>query len=268
MKLVLRNGEIKEVDTKYVFNNQYNTVDGKRVYDVDVQRIIDDVRLGEFYCSSVKQGTYQEVKEAIEKERSQINNCRNCFWFTKHERIEPKCSRHKEFEDGIETITEVTTYKISCAYSKGCAHDINETPKLFRDVQECFFCKYIDGVPDQTKFKKFLIKNAEKFSVIYNNPDGCFKINAKFGSYEVYSNGFNNPFVIRNARHHYKFYVDFDNKKLILDNGIGYTVTDKLYETKYNYEKRKSERLPIKNYDKFAKWLWDAVDEFVKNKGE
>jgi hypothetical protein len=56
MKLVLNNGEIKEVDTTHIFDNQYNTTDGKRVMDTEVKYIIGDIRLGEFYCSSVKQG--------------------------------------------------------------------------------------------------------------------------------------------------------------------------------------------------------------------
>jgi hypothetical protein len=50
MKLVLNNGEIKEVDTTHIFDNQYNTTDGKRIMDTEVKYIIDDIRLGEFYC--------------------------------------------------------------------------------------------------------------------------------------------------------------------------------------------------------------------------
>ena len=73
MQLVLKTGEVKEVDTSTVFNNQYNTTDSRRVFDKDVHRIIDDVRLGEFYCSSVKQGTYDEVAQAIAEERSKID---------------------------------------------------------------------------------------------------------------------------------------------------------------------------------------------------
>ena len=78
MKLVLKTGEIKEVNTDFMFNNQYNTMDGKRIYDVDVERIIDDIRLGEFYCSSVKQGTYDEVAQAISEKRAKINKCNDC----------------------------------------------------------------------------------------------------------------------------------------------------------------------------------------------
>ena len=65
MKLVLTNGKIKEVDTSFIFDNQYKTTDGERIYDTAVKYIIDDIRLGEFYCSSIKQGTYDEVAQAI-----------------------------------------------------------------------------------------------------------------------------------------------------------------------------------------------------------
>ena len=39
-------GKWVEIDTNYLFENQYNTVDGFRIYDDHIERIEDDVRFG------------------------------------------------------------------------------------------------------------------------------------------------------------------------------------------------------------------------------
>ena len=120
MQLVLHNGEIKEVDTKFMFANQYNTTDGKRVMDEEVKYIIDDIRLGEFYTSSVKQGTYDEVAKAIAEKRSLINKCEGCWWFHEHTLLKEESHRDRqEVKDGdkeIVVLNEKRVYKISCAY--------------------------------------------------------------------------------------------------------------------------------------------------------
>ena len=42
MKALLKNGEWVEIDTTCLFNNQYNAA-GKRIFDQDIKRIVDDV---------------------------------------------------------------------------------------------------------------------------------------------------------------------------------------------------------------------------------
>ena len=260
MKLVLKTGEIKEVDTDFMFNNQYNTMDGKRIYDVDVERIIDDIRLGEFYCSSVKQGTYDEVAQAIAEKRAKINKCNDCWWFHKYTRVDDECHKKKIREGNKEIIDEHTVYEISCAYHGGkCVHDIDETPRLFREVNNCFFCKYPQGVPDMKPLKEFMIANAERYGIVPYWSDqelslnNSFKHKKLFGSYKFESSYYGGYFELENARNHFKFYIDCANKKFILDKGIGYAVVDKLTD---EHDK------PITNYEKFATWIWQIVDDF------
>ena len=277
MKLVLHNGEIKEVDISFIFNNQYKTTDGERVYDTAIKYIIDDIRLGEFYCSSVKQGAYDEVVEAIAEERSKINRCSDCWWFNKYTRINDECEKTKIREGNKEVINEKTVYEISCGYTSRnnkCVHDIDETPILFREKQFCFFCEYPEGIPDMKPLKQFMIDNAEKYGIVSRWSDqklsieNSFRHKKKFGSYEFESYCDSKYFELENARNKFKFYVDFVNKKYILDNGIGYKVVDKLTEHKceYNYETKqhKSYDTPIVNYDKFAEWFWQIVDDFIE----
>ena len=277
MKLVLHNGEIKEVDTSFIFNNQYNTTDGKRIHDKDVKYIIDDIRLGEFYCCSKKQGTYDEVAKAIAEERAKINRCSECWWFHKLTRIKDECEKVKTREGNKEIINEKTVYEISCSYipnySGKCVHDIDETPILFREKTFCFFCEYPEGIPDMKPLRQFMIDNAEKYGIVpyWGNQElsikNSFTHKKQFGSYKFEANYSGRYFELENARNHFKFYVDFANKKYILDDGLSYKIADKLTEHKceYNQETKqhKSYDEPIKNYDKFAEWFWQIVDDFM-----
>ena len=282
MELVLHNGEIKTVDTKFIFSNQYNTTDGERIHDKEVKYIIDDIRLGEFYCCSTKQGTYDEVAQAIAEERGKINKCADCWWFHEHTRIKDECHRKSEeiVEGNKKTIitNEKTVYEISCAYipkySDKCVHDKDKTPTLFREKNFCFFCEYPQGIPDVKPLKQFMIDNADKYGIVpywgdqelsIENP---FTHTKKFGSYQFESGRWHNYFELGNARNHFRFYVDFANKKFILCHYDSYRIKRYLGEDKYNYQTRKSTYEPIKNYDKFAEWFWQIVDDFMKNEEE
>lgn len=280
MKLVLHNGEIKEVDTSHIFNNQYNTTDGERVYDTEVKHIIDDIRLGEFYCSSVKQGTYDEVAQAIAEERSKINKCEGCWWFNKYTTVKDECSTEKIREGNRETIIEKRVYDISCSHTTygGCVHDIAEKPILFRERNFCFFCEYPEGIPDMKPLRQFMVDNAEKYGIVpyWSNQelsiDHTFTHKKTFGSYKFEASHWCDYFELSNARNHFRFYVDMVNKKYILADSIGYEVVDKLTEHKCEYDpttkQHKSYDQPICNYDKFATWFWQIVDDFMEVQNE
>ena len=278
MKLVLHNGEIKEVDTSFIFDNQYNTTDGKRVHDTEVKYIIDDIRLGEFYCSSVKQGTYDEVAKAIAEERSKINKCDECYWFHERTRIEDEYDKTTVRDGDKEITTEKRVYKISCAHTKygGCVHDIDEKPILFRERNFCFFCEYPEGIPDMKPLRQFMVDNAEKYGIVPYwssdelSIDSSFTHKKLFGTYKFEASYHSKYFELRNARNRFRFYVDMVNKKYILADSIGYEVVDKLTEHKREYDpttkKHKSYDTPIANYYKFAAWFWQIVDDFMAEK--
>lgn len=276
MKLVMHNGEIKEVDTSFIFSNQYNTTDGERVHDTAVKYIIDDIRLGEFYSCSKKQGTYDEVLEAIKEERSKIHKCSECWWFHEHTLIKDECHRHREeiIEGNKKTVisNDTTVYEISCAhkpkYGDKCVHDIDEVPTLFREKQFCFFCEYPEGIPDMKPLKQFMIDNAEKYGIVpywsdqelsIENPFTHIK---KFGSYKFEASKWHDYFELENARNHFEFYVDVANKKFILCDYSSYKVKKYLGTDEYNHQTKKSTYAPIKNYDKFAEWFWQIVEDF------
>lgn len=277
MKLVLHNGEIKEVDTSFMFDNQYNTTDSKeRVYDTQVKYIIDDIRLGEFYCGGGKQGTYEEVAKAIAEERSKINKCNECYWFHKHTLVKDESFRNsEEIKEGNKKTTlvaEKRVYEVSCAYvpdyKEKCVHDIDDTPKLFREATECFFCEYPNGIPDMKPLRQFMIDHADEYGIVPRwtadklSIENSFMHKKPFGSYRFEASYHSKYFELENARNRFKFYVDIVNKQYILDDGIGYKVVKRFSESKWDYTRRKSISQPIANYDKFATWLWQIVDDF------
>ena len=275
MKLVLNTGEVKDVDTSHIFDNQYNTTDGERILDTAVHHIIDDIRLGEFYCSSVKQGTYDEVAQAIADERAKINKCDGCWWFHEHTLLKDQSQRNKqEIKEGnkkIVLLEEKKVYEVSCAYipkyGKACVHDIDEKPILFREKNDCFFCEYPQGIPDMQPLKEFMLANAEKYGIVPYwgdqelSIDNRFKHDKPFGSY-IFETARGSMFELSNSRNRFLFYIDMKNKKFILHDSIGYKVRKYLGENVYNHETNKSTYEPIKNYDKFAAWMWQIVDDF------
>ena len=276
MKAIMKDGTIVEIDTSFMFNNQYDTTNGMRIHDTQIKQIIDDIRLGEFYCCSVKQGTYDEVQKAIDEKRAKINQCEKCFYNQIKDRIEKKCSKEEIKTVDKIIIKEVTVYKKECSYKdyyntgKICVHDIDETPKLFRDVQDCFFCKHPEGIPNMTDFIHFMIDNHEKYEIVPYwledelSYDTSFKYNKTFGSYAFVKQYYSNYFELSNARHSFKFIYDFNNKKFILVDGIGYEEVKTFTTNEYNYKTQKGYEKTITNFDKFSKWFFAIVDDFIE----
>lgn len=158
-----------DIDTAYLFNNQYNTADGKRIFDKDVAAIRDDARRGMGkcrYCGAlVKRG--EEEKHFAERE---AKPCDGCFW--QRERV-----THKDVEttektetgaDGkiqrvkVRTITE-RVEKV-CAYcDNDCGRKTNCTLRECRvyginwfTPENTFFLKYPDGfesIPEVDKLE-------------------------------------------------------------------------------------------------------------------
>lgn len=276
MKLVLKNGQTKDVDTSIMFANQYNTTDGNRVYDNAVRHIIDDIRLGELYTSSVKQGTYDEVAQAIAETRSKINQCATCRYFGRQTLLQDESNREEIIEGNRRIIIDKKVYELSCGYMPNhngkCVYDIDEKPILFREKNYCFFCEYPQGIQSMSALKRFMCANADKYAIAPRwrgdtlGVNNSFKCDKMFGSYHFEANYHNDYFELFNARNHFKFYVDLTNKKFILYDGVGYKAVEKLCTRDYDYTTHEYTHKTIRGYDKFAKWLWQIVDDFNATK--
>lgn len=277
MIAVMRDGRELEINTNQMFNNQYNTIEGTRIFDTEILHIINDKRIG-LYCSSVKQGTYEEVLEAIKEHRSHIDCCLNCdgenkkcFWYQTKERIVNEQERKVRYENDREitdTISHVE-YSMYCQYKDKyegkCVYDIDEEPKLFAEVNDCFFVKYPNGVPDNSDFIQWLIDNHEETNIVPYWGDctlqntHILKFNGKLGSYilKIQKSGIcGTNFELSNSRDCVRFAYDFDNNKFITVEGFSYKIMNCLY-------KKYSTKELVTCWDKFEK-IWNNWVEGYK----
>ena len=227
MKALLKNGEWVEIDTTFLFTDQYNTKDGKRIFDRDIIRIVDDVRLGLGkcrYCGAlVKKG--EEEKHFSEQENK---TCSGCFWY--QDRLvnsakQPpiiECTTNENGEASTrKTVVTVSQYKKVCTYKEkhgGCTYTECRRMGIEWFTQEnTFFLRYPNGFPfiKMEELKKY------KFEILSNMSNAQYY--KKIGSYTlsallVYENG--NPigckaYRIENRRRSYIF--RFENGELFTD---------------------------------------------------
>lgn len=277
MIAVMRDGREVEIDTKFMFNNQYNTVENNRIYDKEIHHIINDKRIG-LYCCSVKQGTYDEVSEAIKEHRSHIDCCLNCdgnnnqcFWYQTKEQLVNKKDKNVRIENGKKIVDIVSheEYAMHCQHKDGydgkCVYDIDEEPKLFTEINDCFFVKYPNGVPDNSDFIQWLIDNHMETNIIPYwgsstlKDAHTLKFTEKLGSYilEIRKSGiYGTNFELSNSRDCVRFAYDFDNNKFIVFEGFSYKILNRLY-------KRYSIKELVTCWDKFEK-VWNNWVELYK----
>lgn len=124
MKALLKNGQRVEIDTSCLFRDQYNTVDGKRIYDGDIRRIIDDARIGMGKCKYCGALVKRGEEEAHFAER-EAKPCETCWWYRdKLIGTDTHCTNTETQElDGsiVSTTVRTTVYH----YRKQCASTIN-----------------------------------------------------------------------------------------------------------------------------------------------
>lgn len=235
MYAILKTGARVEIDTTCLFDNQYNTVDGERIFDRDIKRIGDDIRsgLGKCkYCGAiVKRG--EEEKHFREEEKK---TCENCFWYSNRcvkreygpEHIE-KTVNEKGETVTTKTKTVIEKYEKYCSYSCGCTKDEHRKMGIkWFTPENTFFLKYPNGFNDcatdieRLKIRGFDVKEFGAVGAGYH----WFNIEypKKIGSYNLTAlnhigsdgNVVIDCFRIRNCRLWYDFKIEngeiFTNK--------------------------------------------------------
>lgn len=225
MKALLNSGEWVNIDTSYLFHNQYNTEDGRLIFDKDISRIVDDERPGMGrckYCGAlVKRG--EEEKHFQEREKK---GCSGCFW--QRDRVKDRKIENSVQSQVCEKITVRTTVeKIEkvCSYGESNENTSGCTLKECRRMgiewftpENTFFLKYPNGfssIPevDKLKIRGFAINdhtvNAEYFKKI-----GSYTLTALL-SYEDGKAAGIKAYRLYNCRRDYTF--RFENGELFTD---------------------------------------------------
>lgn len=276
-----------------LFDNQYNVVDALnnqfRIYDARLCYIFNDKRLSEdLYSCSLKQGTYEECKAALEEHRSHIKQCKNCdgngkkcFYWRSYGRDEERSSTTSVYDDetDCQIETKVTVWKYGCEYTnpidgKTCYYESEEEPKLYKDHHEKgFFLQHPEGIPDHRPLWQFLVSNSDQFDIVSRmwsqNPpsveDGFRKVK-KFGSYELYADRYTGCFVLENNRHSFHFRYDINNGIFIIGKphrDIGYEVTRVLSVREWSSHSNKPVLKPIACWDKFIRWWSEMISAYI-----
>lgn len=183
MKALLKDGqEWVDIDTSYLFRDQYNTSDGRRIFDKDISAIRDDARrnMGKCrYCGAlIKRG--EEEKHFAERESK---GCTGCFWHMERT-VDSKTSTETNAtidENGeratvktkttIETIKRVCTYSESCCANCECDCTLKECRRLgvsWFTPENTFFLKYPHGLDDITDFDRLQLNGFRRDDALIN----------------------------------------------------------------------------------------------------
>lgn len=215
MKALLNSGEWVNIDTSYLFHNQYNTKDGKRIFDKDIARIVDDERPGMGrckYCGAlIKRG--EEEKHFQEREKE---GCSGCFWQcdrVKDHKVETSVqvqgSKKITVKTTVEKIEKVCRYDESNKNTSGCV--LKECRRMGIDwftPDNTFFLKYPDGfssIPeiDKLEMRGFVFDDC-RLNAEYHKKLGSYILTALL-SYENGKASGISAYRIANCRRWYVF---------------------------------------------------------------
>lgn len=230
MKALLKDGKTwVEIDASCLFNNQYNTTNGKRIFDEDIIAIRDDNRrnMGKCrYCGAlVRHG--EEEKHFQERE---AHTCAGCFW--RRERAKSKQTTTGVKMKGGKRVTVKTTVEELedvCGYGEPSGYKADCTFKECRQYgiewftpENTFFLAFPDGlpiIPDIAHFEEAgFIFAGDRFNGEYKKKIGSYTLKAC----PVYEDG--KPtgvkyFMLSNCRRSFIFRIE---------NG-------KIYTNKYSF---------------------------------
>lgn len=213
MIAILKSGEAVEIDTKHLFNNQYNTADGARIFDAQISRIINDVRSGLGKCrfcgAIVRPG--EEEKHCFEREAA---GCEKCLWrYTRVSRQDVCVS-----SDGL-TKTTTRTLERGCRYAEEFGENkcINDECRAWGvewfTPENTFFLKFPDGLRDRTE------SDLLQHGFLPGYFPGDFRFPRKIGSYELSArcnDGKLAFYTVRNSRRQFDF--RFEDGQLYVKN--------------------------------------------------
>lgn len=230
MRALLKTGEWVEIDTKYLFNNQYNTLPphNKRIFDAEIQRIEDDVRDGMGKCKFCG-AVVGRGGEQMHFHHKEDKTCMECWWYrdrlieTVHKpAIEEKIVNSDDTVT-IRTIKEYSqTYERCCTYKGECVKfECRKHGIEWFTPENTFFLKYPNGLPaitdiDKLKIRRFDVTSGFRYAPYWE----------KIGTYNLAAwlrlDDCGNPesvehFNIHNSKRNYNFLMD-GSKFIIVDS--------------------------------------------------
>lgn len=150
-----------DIDIEFLFCDQYNTKDGRRIFDKDISAIRDDARrnMGKCrYCGAlIKRGEEEMHFSAMEKK-----GCTGCFWCIERTcdsktSTETNATTNAKGERVVETMQRVCTYHKSVGANRESNCALKECRRMgvsWFTPENTFFLKYPNGADDITDFDR------------------------------------------------------------------------------------------------------------------
>lgn len=242
MRALLKSGKWVEIDTSFLFENQYNTTEeygGERIFDGQIQKIEDDARIGKGrckYCGAIVEKGQEEdhftKMEEIKKTCSMDDiEVKSCFWKRRHYlgKAEVKSEIKTEIVDGIAKTVELRTIEEKwipyCSHEEahgGCTHDKHREMGISWFTEEnCFFLKYPNGyeqftLADWTNGSWYPKYNSETNFVnkSYSRMLGSYRLEMELSADKKHVE----MFTLKNGRKNFKF--QYVNGEYIVFDGI------------------------------------------------
>lgn len=230
MQAQLKNGVWIEIDTAALFNNQYNTTDGRRIFDKDIKAIRDDARAGLGkcrYCGAiVKRG--EEEKHFSERE---ARSCAGCFWY-RDKIISSETKTEKETTPGengeritrtIKTTVERLEKKCTYAERGYCKADCTNKECRAYGIEwftpeNTFFLKYpggFDSIPEVDKLEtRGFDVSPVRLNAVYKSKLGSYHLEAVLKYEDGKPVGILH-YIVWNCRRSYVF--RYENGELFVD---------------------------------------------------
>ena len=245
MRALLKTGEWVDIDTNCLFDNQYNTTEecgNKRIFDGDIKRIEDDVRLGLGkckYCGAiVKKGEEEKhfLEQEAKKKMCSMNDIetKSCFWKQRKYLGETEIKNTSETEviDGVAKTIDVRTVEQKwipyCSHEEKygcCTHDECRKHGIeWFTPENCYFLKYPNGTDDY-KVKDWI---RGSWKPRYKDNNRYFVYQGSLGSYTLVLNLMMDEetidyLALENARNRFFFTYDPETDLYILRDGINHS---------------------------------------------
>lgn len=216
MKALLKDGKTwVEIDPTFLSENQYNTTDGKRIFDQDIISIRDDARrnMGKCrYCGAiVRRG--EEENHFAEREKK---GCAGCFW--QRERVAESESKVETTDDGRRIKTTIERLEKVCSYCESSGRKADCTNKECRAFgvnwftpENTFFLAFPDGFSEikdieQIKNMGFIFAD-DLYNAHYKKKIGSYNLSACLAYTDGKPTGVK-YFMLSNCRRYYRFRIE------------------------------------------------------------
>ena len=239
MKVLLKKtNKWVEIDTKYLFHDQYNTTEeygNQRIFDRDIKEIRDDARIGKGrckYCGEiVEKGKEQEHYEREKNKKCSLLESDKCFWkrkkiiSQKHTPLKKETSCTGNTFTEVESVETVTEFSFCCGHNEeygGCTYEQCEKYGIDWFTKEnCYFLKYPKGF--------FTTVDRLGFSYWDEHSKDVYKYyDRNLGSYELFAevkDDWLKYFVLRNSKKTIVFTYDEVEKNFIIEDSFGKKVS-------------------------------------------